>query len=151
MLYSSLGETSSQSDVVGSDSVGNQKKEMIAKAIRSIIEIYETTDQHTICQKFKKLNNSIIWWSHNLPFLFCSVALADMLYWVILVWSPWTLLLLRWIGHSSLMYQFIGLEIPFPIQWFKQRDWSNWTNPICRKGPSWWWGEFGTEFPVILR
>ncbi|KHG12292.1 HEAT repeat-containing 6 [Gossypium arboreum] len=60
MLYSSLGETSSESDVVGSDSVGNQKKEMIAKAIRSIIEIYETTDQHTICQKFKKLNNSII-------------------------------------------------------------------------------------------
>ncbi|KAG4133910.1 hypothetical protein ERO13_D08G120500v2 [Gossypium hirsutum] len=60
MLYSSLGETSSQSDVVGSDSVGNRKKEMIAKAIQSIIEVYESTDQHTICQKFKKLNNSII-------------------------------------------------------------------------------------------
>ncbi|KAH1107431.1 hypothetical protein J1N35_011199 [Gossypium stocksii] len=60
MLYSSLGETSSESDVVGSDSVGNQKKEMIAKAIQSIIEVYESTDQHTICQKFKKLNNSII-------------------------------------------------------------------------------------------
>ncbi|KAA3470163.1 HEAT repeat-containing protein 6 isoform X2 [Gossypium australe] len=60
MLYSSLGETSSESDVVGSDSVGNQKKEMIAKAIQSIIEVYESTDQHTICQKFKKLNNGII-------------------------------------------------------------------------------------------
>ncbi|XP_052490202.1 uncharacterized protein LOC105791273 isoform X3 [Gossypium raimondii] len=60
MLYSSLGETISQSDAVGSDSVGNRKKEMIAKAIQSIIEVYESTDQHTICQKFKKLNNSII-------------------------------------------------------------------------------------------
>lgn len=60
MLYSSLGETSSQSDVVGSDSVGNQKKEMIAKAIQSIIEVYESTNQHTLCQKFMKLSNSII-------------------------------------------------------------------------------------------
>ncbi|KAL4324142.1 hypothetical protein GQ457_11G032090 [Hibiscus cannabinus] len=50
MLYSSLGETSAQSETVG-----NQKKEMISKAIESMIEVYESTNQHTICQKFKKL------------------------------------------------------------------------------------------------
>ncbi|KAK8583569.1 hypothetical protein V6N12_067835 [Hibiscus sabdariffa] len=50
MLYSSLGETSAQSETVG-----NQKKEMISKAIDSMIEVYESTNQQTICQKFKKL------------------------------------------------------------------------------------------------
>ncbi|XP_039045292.1 HEAT repeat-containing protein 6 isoform X2 [Hibiscus syriacus] len=54
-LYSSLGETSEQSETVGCDSVGNQKKEMISKAVQSMIEVYQSTNQQSICQKFKKL------------------------------------------------------------------------------------------------
>ncbi|XP_038993536.1 HEAT repeat-containing protein 6-like isoform X2 [Hibiscus syriacus] len=54
MLYSSLGETSAQSETVGCDSTG-QKKEMIYKAVQSMIEVYKSTNQQSICQKFKKL------------------------------------------------------------------------------------------------
>ena len=58
MLYSSLGEATAPTGIE-SDSVGNQKKEMISKAIQSLIEVYEGKNQHTISQKFKKLNSSI--------------------------------------------------------------------------------------------
>ncbi|XVF12805.1 hypothetical protein REPUB_Repub08aG0151600 [Reevesia pubescens] len=58
MLCSSLGETGAQPDIE-SDSIGNQKKEMISNAIQSLIEVYEGKNQHTIAQKFKKLDSSI--------------------------------------------------------------------------------------------
>ncbi|XWS38093.1 hypothetical protein CRYUN_Cryun19dG0101100 [Craigia yunnanensis] len=58
MLYSSLGEATAPSGIE-SDSVGNQKKEMISKAVQSLIEVYEGKNQHTISQKFKKLDSSI--------------------------------------------------------------------------------------------
>ncbi|XWS61469.1 hypothetical protein CRYUN_Cryun07bG0128200 [Craigia yunnanensis] len=59
MLCSSLGKTTAQPEIE-SDSLGNQKKEMISKAIQSLIEVYEGKNQHTISQKFKKLHSSII-------------------------------------------------------------------------------------------
>ncbi|XVF10239.1 hypothetical protein REPUB_Repub07fG0165800 [Reevesia pubescens] len=58
MLCSSLGETSAQPEIE-SDSIGNQKKEMISKAIQSLVEVYEGKNQHTISLKFKKLDSSI--------------------------------------------------------------------------------------------
>ncbi|XWS50227.1 hypothetical protein CRYUN_Cryun12cG0070400 [Craigia yunnanensis] len=56
MLYSSLGKASAQTEIE-SDSVGNQKKEMISKAVQSLIEVYEGKNQHS--QKLKKLDSSI--------------------------------------------------------------------------------------------
>ncbi|XVF53243.1 hypothetical protein PTKIN_Ptkin05aG0084100 [Pterospermum kingtungense] len=57
MLYSSLGEASAQTEIE-SDSVVIQKKEMISKAMQSLIEVYEGKNLHTISQKFKKLGSS---------------------------------------------------------------------------------------------
>ncbi|XVE64543.1 hypothetical protein DITRI_Ditri07aG0108700 [Diplodiscus trichospermus] len=58
MLHSSVWEASAQTEIE-SDSVGNQKKEMISKALQSLIEVYEGKNQHTISQKFKMLKSSI--------------------------------------------------------------------------------------------
>ncbi|XP_022722364.1 HEAT repeat-containing protein 6 isoform X2 [Durio zibethinus] len=58
MVCSSLGETTAQPEIE-SDSIGNQKKEMISKALQSLIEVYEGKKQLTISQKFKKLDSSI--------------------------------------------------------------------------------------------
>ncbi|XVE58219.1 hypothetical protein DITRI_Ditri04bG0152400 [Diplodiscus trichospermus] len=57
-LCSSLGETTAQPEIQ-SDSIANQKKEMISKAIQSLIEVYEGNNQHTISEKFKKLEGSV--------------------------------------------------------------------------------------------
>ncbi|XWS48692.1 hypothetical protein CRYUN_Cryun13aG0098100 [Craigia yunnanensis] len=53
-----LGETTAQPEIE-SDSIGNQKKEMISKAIQSFIDVYEGKNQHSISQKFKKLDSRI--------------------------------------------------------------------------------------------
>ncbi|KAL5551204.1 hypothetical protein UlMin_001380 [Ulmus minor] len=42
-----------------SSSIGNQKKEMISKAIRSLIELFEGRKQHALAQKFEKLENTM--------------------------------------------------------------------------------------------
>ncbi|TXG50166.1 hypothetical protein EZV62_022690 [Acer yangbiense] len=58
VLCSSLGETSAQPECEN-DSVWNQKKEMISNAIRSLIEVYESRNQHAIAEKFKMLESSL--------------------------------------------------------------------------------------------
>ncbi|KAF2313562.1 hypothetical protein GH714_011735 [Hevea brasiliensis] len=51
-LCSTLGETSSPE-------TGSQKKQVISKAIHSLIEVYESNNHRAIAQKFEKLNNSM--------------------------------------------------------------------------------------------
>ncbi|CAL5374131.1 unnamed protein product [Camellia sinensis] len=58
MLYLSLGETSTQLEAEN-NSTENQKKGMISRAIRSLIEVYESRDHLATAQKFNKLANSI--------------------------------------------------------------------------------------------
>lgn len=57
-LCSSLGETSTESDV-GDKSLGDQKKEMISKAIRSLIEVYRGRKHRSTVQKLEELDKSI--------------------------------------------------------------------------------------------
>ncbi|KAJ4711744.1 HEAT repeat-containing protein 6 [Melia azedarach] len=57
-LCLSLKKTGIQVECENS-SVGNQKKEIISKAIRSLIEVYEDRNQHAIAKKFEMLNSSI--------------------------------------------------------------------------------------------
>ncbi|XP_042948175.1 HEAT repeat-containing protein 6 isoform X2 [Carya illinoinensis] len=57
-LCSSLGETSTQSDVEDK-SLGDQKKEMISKAIRSLIEVYKDRKHRSTVQKLEELDKSI--------------------------------------------------------------------------------------------
>ncbi|CAL5376044.1 unnamed protein product [Camellia sinensis] len=58
MLCLSLGETSTQLEAEN-NSTENQKKGMISRAIRSLIEVYESRDHLATAQKFNKLANSI--------------------------------------------------------------------------------------------
>jgi Txe/YoeB family toxin of Txe-Axe toxin-antitoxin module len=58
MLCSSLGETSTCSEFEDM-SLRDQKKEMISKAIRSLVELYKGRNYHSIIQKLEKLDNSI--------------------------------------------------------------------------------------------
>ncbi|GLT64682.1 hypothetical protein SLA2020_371600 [Shorea laevis] len=57
-LCSSLEEAGAELDFER-QSIGNQKKEMISKALRSLIEVYEGRNHHTIAQKFEKLDCSM--------------------------------------------------------------------------------------------
>ncbi|KDP25186.1 hypothetical protein JCGZ_20342 [Jatropha curcas] len=57
VVCSSLGETSSGTEA--GNSSGNQKKQVIAMAIRSLIEVFERNNHHAIAEKFEKLYNSI--------------------------------------------------------------------------------------------
>lgn len=57
MLYSSMGVATAQT-VIESDSIGHQKKEMISKALQSLIQIYESKNEYTVSQKFKTLDSS---------------------------------------------------------------------------------------------
>lgn len=57
MLCSSLAATNAEAEVENNNSTGNQKKEMICKAIRSLIEIYRGRKHHAIAEKFEKLEN----------------------------------------------------------------------------------------------
>ncbi|GMP35302.1 hypothetical protein CsSME_00007790 [Camellia sinensis var. sinensis] len=58
MLCLSLGETSTQLEAEN-NSTENQKKGMISRAMRSLIEVYESRDHLATAQKFNKLANSI--------------------------------------------------------------------------------------------
>ncbi|KAL7221934.1 hypothetical protein ACSBR1_023804 [Camellia fascicularis] len=58
MLCLSLGETSTQLEAEN-NSTENQKKGMISRAIRSLIEVYESRDHLATAQKFNKLADSI--------------------------------------------------------------------------------------------
>ncbi|XP_017973347.1 PREDICTED: HEAT repeat-containing protein 6 isoform X1 [Theobroma cacao] len=58
MLCSLLRKTGAQPEIEN-DSIGNQKKAMISKALQALIEVYDSKNQHTISQKFKKLVSSI--------------------------------------------------------------------------------------------
>lgn len=58
MLCSSLGETSAQSEFE-SIYLGDQKKEMISKALRSLIEVFKGRRHHSMVQKLEKLDSSI--------------------------------------------------------------------------------------------
>ncbi|KAL5833246.1 hypothetical protein ACOSQ3_016920 [Xanthoceras sorbifolium] len=58
VLCSSLGETSAQPGFEN-NAVWNQKKEMISNAIQSLIEVFESRNQHTIAEKFKMLDSSL--------------------------------------------------------------------------------------------
>ncbi|XP_022762497.1 putative uncharacterized protein DDB_G0272456 [Durio zibethinus] len=82
MPYSSLGEASAQTGIE-SDSVGNQKKEVISKAIQSLIEVYEGKNQNTISQKFKKLPDGFIISHLRLAWLadhFCFLILGNFVF-----------------------------------------------------------------------
>ncbi|XP_056174269.1 uncharacterized protein LOC115675496 isoform X2 [Syzygium oleosum] len=57
-LCSSLKETSTHSEVEDI-SVENQKKEIISKALRSLVEVYESGNHHTTAEKFKVLHEMI--------------------------------------------------------------------------------------------
>lgn len=57
MLCSSLVETACQPE--SENNFGNQKKEMISKAMRSLIKVYEGRNQHSIAKKFEMLDNNI--------------------------------------------------------------------------------------------
>jgi hypothetical protein len=58
MLCSSLGETSTCSELENV-SLRDQKKEMISKAIQSLVEVYKGRKYHSIVQKLEKLDSSI--------------------------------------------------------------------------------------------
>jgi hypothetical protein len=58
MLCSSLGETITCSEFENM-SLRDQKKEMISKAIRSLVEVYKGRKYHSIVHKLEKLDNSI--------------------------------------------------------------------------------------------
>ncbi|XP_044485404.1 HEAT repeat-containing protein 6 isoform X2 [Mangifera indica] len=57
VLCSSLVETACQPE--SENNFGNQKKEMISKAMRSLIKVYEGRNQHSIAKKFEMLDNNI--------------------------------------------------------------------------------------------
>lgn len=58
MLCSSLGETSTQSEIENKY-LGDQKKEMISKALQSLIEVFKDRKHHSMVQKLEKLDHSI--------------------------------------------------------------------------------------------
>jgi hypothetical protein len=58
MLCSSLGETSTQSEIENKY-LEDQKKEMISKALQSLIEVFKGRKHHSMVQKLEKLDNSI--------------------------------------------------------------------------------------------
>ncbi|CAN1139188.1 hypothetical protein LINPERHAP2_LOCUS11113 [Linum perenne] len=53
LLCSSVVETSSQVEDV--DAIINRKKQMIFKAIQSLIQVYGNSNHHAVAEKFKKL------------------------------------------------------------------------------------------------
>ncbi|KAH9774781.1 DUF4042 domain-containing protein [Citrus sinensis] len=58
VLCSSLGESTTHLENEN-NSVGNQKKEMISKAIRSLIEVYEGRKQFAVAKKFEMMDSGI--------------------------------------------------------------------------------------------
>ena len=50
---------SSTQPIVGNEFVGNQKKEMIYKAIGSLTELFKGIKQDAIVQKFEKLEKTM--------------------------------------------------------------------------------------------
>lgn len=58
MLCSSLGESTTHLENEN-NSVGNQKKEMISKAMRSLIEVYEGRKQFAVAKKFEMMDSGI--------------------------------------------------------------------------------------------
>ncbi|XP_030951658.1 HEAT repeat-containing protein 6 isoform X2 [Quercus lobata] len=58
VLCLSLGETSDQSEFENIY-LGDQKKEMISKALRSLIEVFKGRKHHSMVQKLEKLDSSI--------------------------------------------------------------------------------------------
>ncbi|KAK9275882.1 hypothetical protein L1049_023156 [Liquidambar formosana] len=59
VLCSSLEEASTQ-PVADTNSIGKQKREMISKAIGSLIKVYQGRNHHTVAQRFEKLVDSIV-------------------------------------------------------------------------------------------
>ncbi|GAV75130.1 DUF4042 domain-containing protein [Cephalotus follicularis] len=57
-LCSSLGKASTEHKV-DCDSVGNQKKALISKALQSLVDVYRDRNYHAIAEKFNKLDRSI--------------------------------------------------------------------------------------------
>ncbi|ESR52404.1 DUF4042 domain-containing protein [Citrus sinensis] len=58
VLCSSLGESTTHLENEN-NSVGNQKKEMISKAMRSLIEVYEGRKQFAVAKKFEMMDSGI--------------------------------------------------------------------------------------------
>ncbi|KAJ4839057.1 hypothetical protein Tsubulata_027630 [Turnera subulata] len=56
-LCTSLGDASGQPDT--ENFVTNQKKEMISKALQSLVKVYESRNLHMVVQKFEKLDNIV--------------------------------------------------------------------------------------------
>lgn len=59
VLCASLGEISTQSEA-DSSSNKSQKTEIVCKAIKSLVDLYEAMNHHAIAERFKKLLNSIL-------------------------------------------------------------------------------------------
>ncbi|KAK3025162.1 hypothetical protein RJ639_043048 [Escallonia herrerae] len=57
-LCSCMGETSTRFEGIHNPT-WNQKKEVIAKAIKSLVEVYESRNHHAIALRFDKLENSM--------------------------------------------------------------------------------------------
>lgn len=74
VLQFSLGETSTEPEA--GNSIENQKKQMISKAIQSLIQVYESRNHHATAQKFEKLTNNIQW---MIQFLFAWLVIFSLL------------------------------------------------------------------------